>query len=69
MTNANKSQKKMAHDAKNPAEIPGKNPKGIPQQSPGLRGTSYPGIIYPIDDNPERVAAHGSGSATRPQPR
>src|SRR6266436_732550 len=21
----------------------GKNPKGIPQQSPGLRGTSYPG--------------------------
>src|SRR6266851_8128118 len=45
------------------------NPKGIPQQSPGLRGTSYPGIMRRIDDNPEGVAAHGSGSATRPQPR
>src|SRR6266581_3273109 len=45
------------------------NPKGIPQQSPGLRGTSYPGIMRPIDDNPERVEAHGNGSATRPQPR
>src|SRR5260221_10363813 len=45
------------------------NPKGIPQQSPGLRGTSYPGIRRRIDDNPERVAAHGNGSATRPQPR
>src|SRR6266436_5165071 len=45
------------------------NPKGIPQQSPGLRGTSYPGIRRPIDDNPEGVAAHGNGSATRPQPR
>src|SRR5882724_394873 len=45
------------------------NPKGIPQQSPGLRGTSYPGIMCPIDDNPERVAAHGNGSTTGPQPR
>src|SRR5207249_2640612 len=45
------------------------NPKGIVQQSPGLRGTSYPGIMRPIDDNPERVVSHGNGSATRPQPR
>src|SRR6266576_3193615 len=45
------------------------NPKGIPQQSPGLRGTSYPGIMRPIADNPERVAAHDNGNATRPQPR
>ncbi len=45
------------------------NPKGILQQSPGLRGTSYPGIMHWFHDNPERVAAQGNGSATRPQPR
>jgi hypothetical protein len=44
------------------------NPKGIPQQSPGLRGTSYPGITRQIGDNPERVVAQSNGSATRPQP-
>jgi len=33
------------------------NPKGIPQQSPGLRGTSYPGCAPPRIYNPERVAA------------
>src|SRR5258706_4842236 len=45
------------------------NPKGIPQQSPGLRGTSYPGIMRRLGDNPERVAVAGNCSATRPQPR
>src|SRR6266436_4901064 len=25
--------------------------------------------MRPIDDNPERVVAHGNGGATRPQPR
>src|SRR6266853_7009710 len=45
------------------------NHKGIPQQSPGLRGMSYPGTMLAIDDNPERVEARGDGSATRPQPR
>src|SRR6266567_2025056 len=55
--------------SRNPAKMRGKNPKGILQQSPGLRGTSYPGIRREIDDNPERVVAHGNGSATRPQPR
>jgi len=38
------------------------NPKGIPQQSSGLRGTSYPGIKRLIENNPERVAAHESSS-------
>ena len=33
------------------------NPKGIPQQSPGLRAPSYPGKPPPIHHNPERVAA------------
>jgi acyl-[acyl-carrier-protein]-phospholipid O-acyltransferase/long-chain-fatty-acid--[acyl-carrier-protein] ligase len=32
------------------------NPKGIPPQSPGLRGTSYPGIEALETHNPERVA-------------
>src|SRR5882724_2008571 len=44
-------------------------PKGIPQQSPGLRGTSCPGNARPIGSNPERVAARGNGNLTRPQPR
>jgi len=33
------------------------NPKGIPQQSPGLRAPSYPGKTPPKNHNPERVAA------------
>src|SRR5258706_13099183 len=33
------------------------NPKGIPQQSPGLRGTSYPGKMPTRNFNPEGVAA------------
>src|SRR6266478_212577 len=45
------------------------NPKGIPQQSPGLRGTSYPGIMRSIGNNPEGVVADHNGNATRPQPR
>jgi len=36
---------------------PTQNPKGIPQQSPGLRAASYPGKTPPINHNPERVAA------------
>jgi hypothetical protein len=32
------------------------NPKGIVALSPGLRGTSYPGIKAPVPCNPERVA-------------
>src|SRR5260221_14069847 len=35
--------KKVAIDVRNAAEMLGKKPKGISQQSPGLRGTSYPG--------------------------
>jgi len=32
------------------------NPKGIPQQSPGLRAASYPGKTPPKNHNPEWVA-------------
>jgi len=32
-------------------------PKGIPQQSPGLRAASYPWKTHPTHHNPERVAA------------
>src|SRR5260370_16898872 len=35
------------------------NPKGIPTQSPGLRGTSYPGFIALDPANPSGVAASG----------
>src|SRR2546428_12966200 len=38
------------------------NPKGIPAQSPGLRGTSYPGATDLGNNNPERVAASKRGS-------
>jgi hypothetical protein len=38
------------------------NPKGIAAFSPGLRGTSYPGIEPPNDHNPERVASSPRGS-------
>ena len=33
------------------------NPNGIPHVSPGLRGTSYPGLTDRGSTNPERVAA------------
>src|SRR5882724_8345914 len=33
------------------------NPKGIPQQSPGLRGASYPGLRWPMIHNPNAVVA------------
>ena len=33
-----------------------KNPKGIPTQSPGLRGTRYPGVTGSRNHNPEGVA-------------
>ena len=36
---------------------PSKNPKGIPPQSPGLRGTSYPGYAFPTNFNRNAVAA------------
>jgi hypothetical protein len=36
-----------------------KNPNGIPTQSPGLRGTSYPGWQLADYSNPERVVASG----------
>ena len=34
-----------------------KNPNGIPSQSPGLRGTSYPGCRVEEDHNPTGVAS------------
>ena len=34
-----------------------RNPEGIPSFSPGLRGTSYPGLIVARFLNPERVAS------------
>ena len=46
------------------------NPKGIASQSPGLRGTSYPGSTPPKDHNPERVAPmRGTTVKGAPQPR
>jgi len=36
---------------------PKMNPKGIPAQSPGLRGTSYPGKSGQKANNPNGVAA------------
>jgi Predicted membrane-bound metal-dependent hydrolase (DUF457). len=38
------------------------NPKGIASSSPGLRGTSYPGIPASNVYNPERVASSALGS-------
>src|SRR5258708_16378776 len=35
------------------------NPKGIPQRSPGLRETSYPGSIAHAGANPNGVASEG----------
>jgi FADH2 O2-dependent halogenase len=40
-----------------------KNPKGIPPQSPGLRGTSYPGVKASDIYNPERVAPEAPSPA------
>jgi len=36
--------------------LPSENPEGIPSQSPGLRGTSYPGNGGPAKSNPNGVA-------------
>jgi len=44
---------------------PQENPNGILQQSPGLRGTSYPGKARPIENNPARVAARGNGQRNK----
>src|ERR1035438_1737068 len=41
------------------------NPKGIVASSPGLRGTSYPGLHSPTPFNPERVAARPGFLASR----
>jgi hypothetical protein len=41
------------------------NPKGIASFSPGLRGTSYPGINAPNLHNPERVASAVDSAAAR----
>src|SRR5258707_5316560 len=43
--------------------------KGLNNSAQGCESASYPGIMRLLDDNPERVAAPGNGSATRPQPR
>ena len=43
-------------------DIHTQNPEGIPQQSPGLRGTSYPGIDASNTHNPERVAPSACSS-------
>ena len=38
--------------------VPSENPKGIPAQSPGLRGTSYPGKTSEENHNFNGVAAN-----------
>ena len=48
----NKSNELNREDRPSPSE----NPEGIPPQSPGLRGTSYPGTEASKVHNPERVA-------------
>ena len=47
---------------------PSLNPKGILACSPGLRGTSYPGLSAEAKHNPNGVAA-AVNSAVGPQPR
>ena len=37
----------------------GVHPEGMEALSPGLRGTSYPGVVEEIAPNPERVASSG----------
>ena len=44
----------------------GTNPEGIPQQSPGLRGTSYPGCIACERANPKGVAPKVAFSGHNP---
>src|SRR6185503_9872105 len=44
------------------------NPKGIPPQSPGLLGTSYPGWMFVASHNPNGVAS-SSWRAGRTQHR
>ena len=44
------------------------NPKGIPKQSPGLRGTSNPGKSSD-NHNPNGVVAHSQTNTELPQPR
>ena len=41
---------------------PSKNPKGIPSQSPGSRGTSHPGLIVGRKSQPQRGCVHGRSS-------
>ena len=45
------------------------NPKGIPQQSPGLRGTSYPGATDLKRQNPNGVSALVNVRSGGSQPR
>jgi len=45
-----------------------KNPEGIPPQSPGLRGTSYPGVEASNIHNPERVAPLPPTSSRKTEP-
>jgi len=40
------------------ALLPSENPNGIPSQSPGLRGTSYPGKTSEENHNPNGVVAN-----------
>ena len=49
-------------------EQPSKNPNGIPAQSPGLRGTSYPGYPAPTIFNRNAVAASRCSLSKREQP-
>src|SRR5712691_7295619 len=44
----------------------GANPEGILQQSPGLRGTSYPGLIASGRANPNGVASVGGERGHNP---
>ena len=40
------------------ALAPSENPNGIPAQSPGLRGTSYPGSASAKNSQPQRGCGH-----------
>src|SRR6266853_872551 len=44
-------------------------PKGFRNKAQGCEKRATLGLCVPIDNNPERVAAHGNGNATRAQPR
>src|SRR5207248_3092311 len=48
---------------------PRRIPKGFRNEAQGCEERATLGSRVQIDDNPERVVAHGNGSATRPQPR